>query len=165
MGIEMRRILFALAMVIAGLSATTPKAYAIGDFTSGNWRGYAVIDNGRFSLCRMSAGYSNGYSLVFAISGNGRLLFSVAKTDWNYRVGSTATIRIQIDNNAPVYRTAEVVDKITVASVIDDRVSFFNSLRYGNRFAIEVGNIKTSFTLQGTYNALQSLLACAARYR
>jgi hypothetical protein len=161
----MKKMMFALALLVVGLGASAPKAYAVGDFSSGNWRGYAVIENGRFSLCRMSANYSNNYSLVFGITGDGNLLFALANSTWNLNVGNRPEMRLQIDRGPALVREGRIIDRITVAMFMTDRDSIYNQVRYGSNIRVSVGTATESFTLQGTYNALQSLLACAARYR
>ena len=161
-----RKIVSGLLVAAAAVCASTVGAVATGDFKSGNWTGYAVFNNNGFSLCRMSASYTNSYKLTFGISRTESVLIAISNSTWTLNnVGNEVSMRLQIDDLPALVRQARVIDKITVALNFTDSDYFYQRLRSGRSLRIAVGTASRSFSLQGTSAALNRLLTCVRTYK
>src|SRR4029077_16040578 len=160
----MRAILGAVALI----ALTMPSALAADNFVSGNWRGGAVLDGGKFVQCNMWAPYINNWDLMFAMtqSGDFRLGLRNQKLDmtWSQLFGQKLGVRMQIDDS-PVVIKAFTATSATVASTSIANLGWDKALRGGKVLRVHTGSRVRRFPLAGIDPALSQLSACAAKHR
>ena len=160
----MRSIFTAVALIAI---ATAP-ALGADNFTSGNWRGGAVLDGTKFVQCNMWAPYINNWDLMFAMtkSGDFRLGLRNQKLDmtWSQLFGQKLGVRMQIDDH-PVIIKAFTATSATVASTSIANLGWDKALRSGKVLRVHTGSRVRRFPLAGIDPALSQLSACAAKHR
>src|SRR3954469_25963930 len=163
----MRAIVGVVTLIAAATAATMP-ALAADNFTSGNWRGGAVLDGTKFVQCNMWAPYINNWDLMFAMtqSGDFRLGVRNQKLDmtWSQLFGQKLGVRMQIDDN-PVIIKAFTATSATVASTSISSLGWDKALRSGKVLRVHTGSRVRRFPLAGIDPALSQLSACAAKHR
>jgi hypothetical protein len=148
----LRYLTICVGLLMSGFAATP--ASAVGEFSSGNWRGGAFYNGGNFSHCAMFAPYVTGWKLLFSINREGYVDLGLEHADLNLTVGNTADFRMQIDSSPVITRTFKVLDRTLIATTFTGSVDWFQRLRKGRNLRIWIGDSTESFSLQGTNNAL-----------
>jgi hypothetical protein len=152
-----------LALIVGALLATP--AAATGEFSSGNWKGAAFFEKGRFTNCLMFAPYVTGWRMVFSMDGQGYVDLGFEHADLSLTPGNSADFRLQIDRSPVISRNFKALSRTMFATTFTGSVDWFQRLRKGRNLKIWIGNSTESFSLQGTNSALAKLFACVARYR
>jgi hypothetical protein len=150
------------------MAAAILPAAAADNFSSGNWRGGAVLEGGKFVQCNMWAPYINNWDLMFAMtqSGDFRLGLRNRQLDmtWVRLFGQKLAVRMQIDDK-PVVIKAFTAASATVASTSIADLGWEKALRSGKVLRVHTGARVRRFPLAGIDPALTLLSACAAKHR
>ena len=152
-----------LALIVGGLFVSP--AEATGEFQSGNWKGAAFFDNGRFTNCLMFAPYVTGWKMVFSMDGEGYVDLGFEHSDLSLTPGNSADFRMQIDKSPVITRNFKALSTTMFATTFTGSVDWFQRLRRGRDLKIWIGDSLESFSLQGTNKALARLFTCVANYR
>ena len=152
-----------MALIFAAAFASP--AAATGDFQSGNWKGAAFFDGGRFTNCLMFAPYVTGWKMVFSIDSEGYVDLGFEHSDLDLSPGNTADFRVQIDGSPVITRNFKALSRTMFATTFTGSVDWFQRLRKGRDLKIWIGGTRESFSLQGTNKALARLFTCVATYR
>jgi len=162
------RAILRIATLIATAMTGMVSAVAADNFTSGNWRGGAVLEGGKFTQCNMWAPYINNWDLMFAMtqSGDFRLGLRNRQIDmtWVKLFGQKLAVRMQIDDS-PVVIKAFTATSATVASASVANLGWEKALRSGKALRVHTGSRVRRFPLAGIDPALSLLSACAAKHR
>ena len=147
----------AAALVLAGWQ---PAA-----FISGIWQGDANYDGeGRFSDCTMTAQAASGVLIGFVISKEYTWGLVLADERQKFKLGSTETVLLLIDERDPIRAIAKVVDIHGIVIPLEDSTAVVDALREGKVLTIVAKDTKVSFKLTGTSEAIAELAACVTQH-
>ena len=152
-------VIFA-ALLFFAFSAGTADA-RVFHIKFGAWSGKSYFrDDGSFSHCAVSARYKRGDLLVFSI--NSKYLFSIGVFDkrWNLTKGNRYPVRLIVDNDGSISRTARALSSRQIGISINDRKAFFNFIRFGKTLRIQGKGFSRSYSLRGTKGVLVRTLRC-----
>lgn len=152
---------FALALMLADV---VPAA-ATGEFSSGNWKGAAFHEGGKFTHCAMLAPYISGWRLLFSIDRAGEVSLGLHNNKVEMFPGQKAAIWIQVDNDPVVIRAFKAVRTQLVVTTFPANADWFQRLRKGKQLKVNVGKRLPRFSLAGVDEALTALFACADKNR
>jgi hypothetical protein len=145
----------------AGLMAFSALSANAADFRSGNWQGSAFFDNsGHFTHCAMSASYGETLFL-FSINNSYHWTMGFANPQWNLEVGKVVPLRYYIDRGSVMDAKATVIGKDIVSIELQSTASLFERMRKGWTLYLQAEGKDFTFSLEGTYRALDTLLNCA----
>lgn len=137
-------------------------------FFSGNWEGaaYTLDGSNEFSHCAISAYYPGyGASLVFYLSKDYTMSLAVGAESAIFSGATQFPVVARVDRRPAFYGTAEVVSSGDVAFLsFADLKATIETMKRGRTLLLESQYGEFSFSLDGTYRALDSAYLCAAEY-
>jgi hypothetical protein len=156
-----------LAFVLA-LAGTEPAA-AVGEFTSGQWKGAAYFKDGKFFRCAIYAPYINRWDLFFSVDDAG--YFSVLLRNEKLELlgdmifGNKIGIRLQIDDTPVVIRPFTAISPNLLETKFASNLDWVQRLPTGKVLRINAGSRVWRFPLTDLKGALPLLHACAAKHK
>jgi hypothetical protein len=165
------RLLAPASLALALLAAPPAIADLIpgSEFTSGNWSGgaYSYDDgSGRWSHCVISAYYpGHAAGLMFSLSDGYVMMMGVATDTPRFHGVDNFPVVLRVDRHAPISAEAIVMPGEQLATLqFEDLDSALDLMRRGRMLEIDSQFGTSSFSLEGTYRALEAAYDCAARY-
>ena len=149
----------ALTVALAG------PAFAIGEFSSGNWKGAAFFKGSRFTHCAMSADYDAGWRMIFTMERDGDIVLGLHNPRLDIKRGSQAPVLMQIDDSPIITRQFVAINPTLLGTSFTSNVEWFQRLRKGLGLKIKFGERVQNFSLRGTNEAMVVLFACVAKFR
>jgi hypothetical protein len=145
--------------------ALASPAYAVGEFSSGNWKGAAFFKGSRFTHCAMTAEYAAEWRMIFTMERDGDIVLGLHNPRLDIKRGSMAAVLMQIDNSPVITRQFVAINPNLIGTTFTSNVDWFQRLRKGLGLKIKFGERVQNFSLKGTNDALVALFACAAKFR
>lgn len=148
-----------LAFVLALASSLSGMANAA--FISGVWQGDANFDaQGQFSDCTMTAQVRSGVLVAFIISKNFDWGLVLADETSQFKVGTTETVQLVIDERDPIAAISKVIDVHGILIPLENSEFVLDAFREGEVLTIIAERGKISFKLTGTKAAIAELASC-----
>jgi hypothetical protein len=162
----MRGFAVLAATACVGISFSIASAATLETYQVGNWQSAAYSDDqtGAFDHCAMSASYSTGNMLLFAINSNFAWSVGVLNNGWTVPPDSTHNITYSINGGILNYSTGRAVTGTEIEFPIPADEDLYNRFRYGSRIIISVMGQQLFFPLEGTQRGLAALVDCAQRH-
>lgn len=158
-----------VGLAFAFALASTAPAAAVGEFSSGSWKGWARFEGSKFVHCAMWAPYINRWDLLFAVNPVGELQVGLRsqKIDMTPAMifGQKAALRMQVDDDPVVIKAFTTLNPTTVATMFAPKDEWIGQLRTGKALRINTGRKVLRFPLKGLKEALATLQACTAKHR
>jgi len=162
----MRGRRFFATLACAGLVITSARAATLENFRVGNWQmaAYADDQSGQFTHCAMSASYSTGNTLLFAINQNFGWSFGILNQGWSLPPGSSYSVGYSINGGYPTTTGGKAITptEVEVALPADD--ALYSRFKYGSQITVNALGQSFYFTLEGTQHGLSALQDCAQRH-
>ncbi len=163
----MARIVFALSLMFVFVWVDPVDAANLAEssdeFRVGPWHGRRIYNrSGRFSYCLVSAHYRNGHNLLFAVHRDDRFAVGVSNPTWNAHRGRRFEVLVSIDGRS-MHNTIEIIGEHTF--LMWQPAGTFEAFQRGRwlRIASTDGSFRVRFSLRGTQEALDRLLACVGQ--
>ena len=130
----------------------------------GNWSGgaYSAAGSTAFDHCAAAANYTNGVTLVFAISNTFQWSMALYESTWNLVVGTSYPIDFTVDSSRLDSATATAVNPNEV--LVPLAPALFKQFMRGEKLKVETASQTFPFDLTNTSEMLPALLKCAESY-
>jgi hypothetical protein len=155
------------ALAFCFLSTMPVEARTIEERDVGDWQLVALADDsGTPKTCYvLGASVSDGQLMTVMIDDKREWYLVVHNEKWELSDGARRDLTYAIDGGAPVAATADALGPKILRVALGVSFDATEPLRRGNRIEIrfEQGG-RASFSLKGSSNALDALLACATRH-
>jgi hypothetical protein len=152
-------------VAVGALIALAGPAEAIGEFSSGNWKGAAFFKGSRFTHCAMTAEYAAGWRMIFTMERDGDVVLGLYNPRLDIKRGSQAAVLMQIDDSPVITRQFIAISPSLIGTTFTSNVEWFQRLRKGLGLKIKFGERVQNFSLRGTNDAMVVLFACTAKFR
>lgn len=132
-----------------------------------NWSGGAYTNDqtGQFSHCVVQASYTSGTTLLLSVGLANNVTMGFARQDWNFQAGQTVSGDLNIDNKwfKHVTGVARLPKMISVDFAPSDPI--FVELQHGFSMTVTSPLGTATYSLKGTFRALQEVQRCVERHR